>query len=343
MVPDEALRYLLARGRAVKSGAMFVAEVYAQYQRYFADGFDAVYHKDPWDSLKWISMAGAEADTEPRQVELDRALAQYPQYAGDGPATWADFTPAERGRLVHFLENHDEARVASRYLGPTSWTNSGWGGGLDAHKEMAPLLLLASDGPILSFAGTELGERADGAEGFGGDDGKTTMFDYWSFPLVSLWSHGHAYDGTASLPPESADLRAWYRALYGLSQDAVFVGDVYAGLEGFNNAENAAHYPRELFAYARCATGGAALGVVVANFLPDATQTSAGTVRIPANLATSCGLAAGTTYGVSIALDETSGASAGPRPDGTIATETLTSAGLPVQVRGRATRVYVVR
>ena len=30
------------------------------------------------------------------------------------------------------------------------------------------------------YAGQELGEKAEDAEGFSGHDGRTTIFDYWS-------------------------------------------------------------------------------------------------------------------------------------------------------------------
>jgi glycosidase len=344
MVPDEALKYLIAQGRAAKADSFFLAEVYSQYQRYFADGFDAVYHKDPWDSLKWISMAGSVADTTSRQTDLDRALAQYPEYDSDNP-TWTTFTSDQRGKLLHFLENHDEARVGAKYLGPTSWTNSGWGGGLASHNQMAPVLLLASNGPVLQFAGAEVGEVAADAEGFGGDDGKTTMFDYWSFPLVSIWNHDHAYDGEASLPAASANLRRWYGKLYALAQDPVFRGALYAGLEAYNNANNAAGYPAELFAYARCAEGGKALGLVVANFSPDDTTTTSGTVRVPADFLAACGVDPSASLGVTVALDANSG-----KPDAsasavstTIGGQALADTGASVSVRGRATSVLVLR
>jgi hypothetical protein len=287
-------------------------------------------------------MAGSVADTTSRQTELDRALAQYPKYDSDTPS-WTSFSPDEHKKLLHFLENHDEARVGAKYLGPDSWTNSGWGGGLASHAQMAPVLLLASSGPVLSFAGAEVGEVAAGAEGFGGDDGKTTMFDYWSLPLLSLWNHDHAYDGESALPAASAELRRWYGQLYRVAQDPVFVGDVFAPLEAYNNTSNAANYPAELFAYARCAAGGRAIGIVVSNFSPDDSTTTTGTVRVPADVVTACGIGVADALTVDVALDYASGRIKAAAPIQLATTGQALLDGVPVHVRGRATSVLVIR
>ena len=39
-----------------------------------------------------------------------------------------------------------------------------------------------SKGPVMVYFGQEVGEPAAGAEGFGPDDGRTTIFDYWGVP-----------------------------------------------------------------------------------------------------------------------------------------------------------------
>lgn len=47
-----------------------------------------------------------------------------------------------------------------------------------------------STGPMMIYAGQELGEQALDAEGFSGYDGRTTIFDYWSIPTLRRWLNG---------------------------------------------------------------------------------------------------------------------------------------------------------
>ena len=59
------------------------------------------------------------------------------------------------------------------------------------------------------YNGQEVGEPAAGAEGFGGDDARTTIFDYWSMPELVKWVNGHRYDGD-KLSDEQKALREFY-------------------------------------------------------------------------------------------------------------------------------------
>ena len=40
---------------------------------------------------------------------------------------------------------------------------------------------------MMIYAGQELGEKAEEAEGYSGLDGRTTIFDYWSIPTLRRW------------------------------------------------------------------------------------------------------------------------------------------------------------
>jgi hypothetical protein len=65
------------------------------------------------------------------------------------------------------------------------------------------------------YNGQEVGEPAAGAEGFGGDDARTSIFDYWSMPELVKWVNDHQYDG-ARLSPEQKSLRSFYSRLINL-------------------------------------------------------------------------------------------------------------------------------
>jgi hypothetical protein len=101
---------------------------------------------------------------------------------------------------LRYAENHDEVRLASSH----DWQFGGRNVGRDIGPALSALLWGTGRGPFLHFAGQETGEPASGVEGFGGDDGRTTIFDYWSMPTLVPWVGEHTYDASAL----AADVRA---------------------------------------------------------------------------------------------------------------------------------------
>ena len=71
------------------------------------------------------------------------------------------------------------------------------------------------------YNGQEVGEPAADAEGFGSDDARTSIFDYWSMPEFVKWVNGHRYDG-GRLSPEQKALRAFYGRLINLVGEPAF-------------------------------------------------------------------------------------------------------------------------
>ena len=116
-------------------------------------------------------------------------------------------------RSLRYAENHDEVRLAS----PKEWG----GCGAEVGRPVAGLLFGLGRGPLLVYNGQEVGEPAAGAEGFGGDDGRTSLFDYWSMPELAKWVNGHRYDG-GRLAPRQKRLRAWYFRLLALTDEPAF-------------------------------------------------------------------------------------------------------------------------
>ena len=125
--------------------------------------------------------------------------------------------------------------------------------------------------------GQEIGEPAEGAEGFGKDDGRTTIFDYWSMPELAKWVNGHRYDGE-NLSGEQKDLRAFYGRLIRLAGEPAFRDGGFFPLNGVNkDRERFGRLPGEgasghwLYAFLRhdAATGQRFL--VVANLHRDQT------------------------------------------------------------------------
>jgi glycosidase len=76
--------------------------------------------------------------------------------------------------MLYFLENHDEQRVASDFFAA------------DGRKGVPGMMvsLLLQQNPFMLYAGEEYGERGMDREGFSGNDGRTTIFDYWSIDTL---------------------------------------------------------------------------------------------------------------------------------------------------------------
>ena len=88
-------------------------------------------------------------------------------------------------------------------------------------RPVSAILYGMSRGVIMLYNGQEVGEPAAGAEGFGGDDARTSIFDYWSMPELVKWVNGHRYDG-GRLSPEQNALRAFYGRLVNLVGEPAF-------------------------------------------------------------------------------------------------------------------------
>jgi glycosidase len=69
-----------------------------------------------------------------------------------------------------------------------------------------------SSGPVMVYYGQEVGEQGAGVEGFGGDDNRTTIFDYWGNPQHQQWLNEGKFDG-AKLSADQKSLRAFYHQL----------------------------------------------------------------------------------------------------------------------------------
>jgi len=213
MVPMEFWRWEVKRARQRDAGVFFSAEAYDNDPAKLTDGhvldellnagFDAVYDDPSYDVLEAIYDAGKWAN------DLD-------------PLT---FVGMRFHRSLRYAENHDEVRIASPKV---------WGGlGLKTGKPVSAVLFAMGRGPVMLYSGQEVGEPAAGSEGFGGDDARTTIFDYWSMPEFTKWVNGGKYDG-GRLSEEQKSLRSWYGSLIHATQSAAFTNGEFYGLNHAN-------------------------------------------------------------------------------------------------------------
>jgi hypothetical protein len=126
---------------------------------------------------------------------------------------------------LRYAENHDEVRLAA----PSQWCGSG----PDVGKPVAAILYGLSRGPAMLYSGQEVGEPALGVEGFGGDDARTSIFDYWSMPELVKWVNGGAFDG-GRLSEAQKSLRAFYGRLLKLVAEPAFAAGEFFPLNAVN-------------------------------------------------------------------------------------------------------------
>jgi glycosidase len=93
--------------------------------------------------------------------------------ASDISRAWQQ-TDDIRDHMLYFLENHDEQRIASDFFAA------------NGRKGIPGMIasVLMQQNPFMFYAGQEYGERGMDKEGFSGNDGRTTIFDYWSIDTL---------------------------------------------------------------------------------------------------------------------------------------------------------------
>lgn len=269
MIPMAYWNWQTRRCRKRNAGVFFMAEAYDNdpakltagnvLDELLDCGFDAVYDDPSYSTIKHT--------VEGRQ------------WANDIDAAANPFSRRFHHSL-RYAENHDEVRLASK----GNWAASG----MDIGKPVSAILFGMGRGPIMLYSGQETGEAADGAEGFSGDDGRSSIFDYGCLPSLVPWVNDHKYDG-AKLSPQQKSLRAFYAALLKTCAGPAFThGDFY----GLNHANHGnPHYGRLpgehvsghwLYSYLRRDAASGQAFLVVANLHPRETLAEV-RIQIPQN------------------------------------------------------------
>jgi hypothetical protein len=139
------------------------------------------------------------------------------------------------------------------------------------------------------YFGQEVGEPGLGSEGFQGEDGRTTIFDYWGVPEHQKWMNGGKFDG-ALLSAEQKQLRQYYVDLLNIAATnaAITEGD-YIDLTEHNI--NAGNFNSKVSAYIRYS--GPEKLLIVTSFSPTEENVK---VQIPKDVLTKVGLEGGGEY-----------------------------------------------
>ncbi|HEY1024986.1 MAG TPA: alpha-amylase family glycosyl hydrolase [Sphingobacteriaceae bacterium] len=248
MVPVEFWNWVIPKVKEAHPDILFIAEAYnpGEYKKYLTTGkFDILYDKvGLYDGLKRLTKDEANADVN------------------DIRKVWKEESRGFSSRMLRFLENHDEERIASAGFAGNPWF------ALPAMVVSATL----SSGPVMIYFGQEVGEPGKGKEGFGGEDNRTSIFDYWGVPEHQKWVNDGAFDG-AGLSDDQKELRTFYSKLlnFCLNSNAIRKGSFYelAGQPDSN---------KKAYAYLRYTDRERVL--IVANF--DRSETVRSSILLPA-------------------------------------------------------------
>lgn len=250
MVPVEFWSYLNSTIKSEYPKTILVAEVYnpAQYRSYIRLGkMDYLYDKVAfYDTLKKVIQGKAPAD---RLVGIQSDLADIEHH------------------MLHFLENHDEQRLAS----PAFAGN--------AMKGKSALVVSAtiSTSPTLIYFGQEVGESGAQNAGFGKPT-RTSIFDYIGVPNHQRWTNGGAFDG-GLLTSEEKSLRDFYKRLLNFTIESKVLMGNYKEIQLYNR-EKSPQYPKSVFSFVRW--NDKQKLVVIAGF--DASKSSQFDLYIPAEI-----------------------------------------------------------
>ena len=156
MVPAEFWAYATKAVKKKFKHIIFMGEVYNpfEYRHYLESGFDWLYDKvGMYDTMRSVIC----------RIESASAITHAWQQNDD-----------IRDHMVYFLENHDEQRIGSDFFAARA---------VKGVPGMIASVLMYKN-PFMLYAGEEYGERGMDREGFSGNDGRTTIFDYWSIDTL---------------------------------------------------------------------------------------------------------------------------------------------------------------
>ena len=203
MVPAEFWRWATDKVKYIYPDMIFIGEVYnpAEYRNYLAAGFDYLYDKvGMYDTVREVI----------RGNQSTHAITGAWQQTDD-----------IRDHMLYFLENHDEQRIASSFFA---------GNALKGVPGLVVSALLQQN-PLMIYAGQEYGEPGMDKEGFSGNDGRTTIFDYWSIDTLVRAAANKLNDGEKVLKRlynKVMKIAATEKAVSeGASFDLMYVNDAY--------------------------------------------------------------------------------------------------------------------
>lgn len=221
MVPYEFWSYMNSTIKMKNPKAFLLAEVYnpKEYRNYINLGkMDYLYDKvETYDHLKAV----IQGKTLPDGLsDIQNGLADIEHH------------------MLHFLDNHDEQRLASPEFAGTP----------EKGKPMMVVSATISSSPTMIYFGQEVGE--DGKENAGfGTHSRTSIFDYIGVPHHQRWMNGGKFDG-GQLSKSQKDLRDFYKRLLNFSLNSEALMGKFKEIQTINRNETKA-YDAGMYSYVR--------------------------------------------------------------------------------------------
>ncbi|MFV8359829.1 alpha-amylase family glycosyl hydrolase [Flavobacterium sp. LS1P3] len=221
MVPYEFWSYMNSAIKVNNPDAFLLAEVYnpKEYRNYIHLGkMDYLYDKvETYDKLK--------------DVIQGRSL---PDGLSDIQNGMADI----EHHMLHFLDNHDEQRLASPEFAGTP-------------QKGKPLMVVSttiSTSPTMVYFGQEVGEAGNENAGFG-THSRTSIFDYVGVPSHQRWMNGGKFDG-GQLTKDEKELRDFYKKLLNFSLNSTALMGKYQEIQTVNRQTTQGYDPG-IYAFTR--------------------------------------------------------------------------------------------
>lgn len=221
MVPYEFWSFMNSSIKMKNPNAFLLAEVYNpnEYRNYIHLGkMDYLYDKvDLYDHLKAVVQGKA-----------------LPDHVSEIQKKYSDIDH----HMLHFLDNHDEQRLASPEFAGTP-------------EKGKPLMVVSAtlgSSPTMIYFAQEVGE-AGAIDGGFGKPSRTSIFDYVGVPNHQRWMNGGKFDG-GQLSDAEKKLRDFYSRLLNFTTKSSALMGSFADLQK-NNREATAGYDPGIYAFAR--------------------------------------------------------------------------------------------
>lgn len=221
MVPYEFWSYMNSAIKVKNPDAFLLAEVYNpnEYRNYIHKGkMDYLYDKvETYDHLKAVIQGKTTpdglSDIQRRTVDIEH-------------------------HMLHFLDNHDEQRVAS-----PEFARNGERG-----KPMMVVSATIGSSPAMVYFGQEVGEAGNENAGFG-THSRTSIFDYVGVPSHQRWMNNGKFDG-GQLTDGEKKLRDFYKRLLNFTIKSDALMGKFQELQTVNRHETNDYDPY-LYSYVR--------------------------------------------------------------------------------------------
>lgn len=250
MVPYEFWSYMNSAIKMKNPDAFLLAEVYnpKEYRNYIRLGkMDYLYDKvETYDKLKDVIRGKSSPDG---LSDIQSGMADIEHH------------------MLHFLDNHDEQRLASPEFAGTP----------ERGKPLMVVSTTLSTSPTMVYFGQEVGEAGNENAGFG-TRSRTSIFDYIGVPNHQRWMNEGKFDG-GQLSESEKNLRDFYKRLLNFSiSSSALMGD-FQEIQSVNRQNNVG-YDESIYSYVRWSENQKL--IIIANFSSEKTSTF--NLKIPSDV-----------------------------------------------------------